>query len=153
MFIACSCGDRHWGRYGAAGLLLTDLGRSGVLLQRRSIHVHEGGSWSVPGGAIDRGESAVDAALREANEEAGIDASTLTVVRSILGTDHGDWTYTYVVAETERPQTAELVSAGSMRWEAETTTWVDLDRVPSLDLHPAMRASWRDLRTALVQRD
>ena len=53
MWTYCGCGERHWGRYGAAGLLLTDPGRTGVVLQKRSRMVHYGGTWSVPGGAIE----------------------------------------------------------------------------------------------------
>ena len=48
MWTYCACGERHWGRYGAAGLLLTDPGRTGVVLQKRSRMVHHGGTWSVP---------------------------------------------------------------------------------------------------------
>ena len=32
MWTYCACGERHWGRWGAAGLLLTDPGRTGVVL-------------------------------------------------------------------------------------------------------------------------
>jgi 8-oxo-dGTP diphosphatase len=55
MWTTCSCGQRHWGRYGAAGLLLTDPERTGVVLQKRSGRVHYGGTWSIPGGAIEGG--------------------------------------------------------------------------------------------------
>ena len=113
MWLRCSCGERHWGRYGAAGLLLTDPARTAVLLQKRSVHVHNGGTWSVPGGAIERGESPREAALREAHEEAGLDPRTLRVTSTLVGTDHGDWSYTYVVAEGERPEHPELAVAGS----------------------------------------
>src|SRR5947208_10470494 len=74
MYVDCSCGSRHWGHLGAAGLLLTDPDRTGVVLQHRSPRVHQGDTWGVPGGAIDAGEDAVAAALREAHEEAGIEA-------------------------------------------------------------------------------
>src|SRR4051812_32424211 len=102
MWVSCSCGQRHWGLHGAAGLLLTDPDRTGVVLQKRSRMVHHGGTWSIPGGAIEPGEGPVRAALREADEEAGVDAATVTVLDTIPGTDHGDWHYTYVLATAQR---------------------------------------------------
>ena len=150
MWKTCSCGERHWGRYGAAGLLLSDPARTAVLLQKRSVHVHQGGTWGVPGGAIERGETVRDAALREAHEEAGLDPRTLRVTSTVVGTDHGDWAYTYVLAEAERPEQPELVAAGSTSWEAERTLWVDLTRVESYALHPGLRAHWSTLREALL---
>lgn len=150
MFVLCSCGQRHWGRYGAAGLLLTDPLRTGVLLQKRSVHVHTGGTWSVPGGAIERGEGPVDAALREAHEEAGLRAQDLEVSRTVVGTDHGTWSYTYVIAEAPRPERAELRIAGATSWEADRTTWVDLDLVDSYRLHPGLREVWPRLREELL---
>lgn len=150
MFVQCSCGQRHWGRYGAAGLLLTDRACTGVLLQKRSRHVHSGGTWSVPGGALERGEDPVAAALREAHEEAGLRSRDLVVDRTIVGTDHGTWSYTYVVAEAPRPEVAELRVAGSTSWEADRTTWVDLDEVGSYRLHPGLREVWPRLREELL---
>ena len=67
----CEHGHAHWGRRGAAGLLLADGGR--VLLQLRARWSHQGGTWSIPGGARERGETAVQAALREAHEEMAIE--------------------------------------------------------------------------------
>ena len=64
-------GSRYWGRFGAAGLLVVDRER-GVLLQHRAGWSHFGGTWGLPGGARKLGESAVDGALREAGEEAGV---------------------------------------------------------------------------------
>src|SRR6476469_2120889 len=80
MWTYCACGHRHWGVYGAAGLLLTDPDRTGVVLQKRSRMVHHGGTWSVPGGAIEYHEDPVRAALREAHEEAGIEPEGISVV-------------------------------------------------------------------------
>jgi 8-oxo-dGTP diphosphatase len=149
MWTYCSCGERHWGRYGAAGLLLTDPSRTGLVLQKRSRLVHHGGTWSVPGGAIEGLEGAVHAALREAHEEAGIEAGTVTVVDTIVGTDHDDWSYTYVLAESERPDDPRLGTS----WEADHTRWIDLDRVATHRLHPGLKADWPRLRAFLDDRD
>jgi 8-oxo-dGTP pyrophosphatase MutT (NUDIX family) len=149
MWMYCSCGQRHWGRYGAAGLLLTDPERTGVVLQKRSRMVHYGGTWSVPGGAIEWREGPVRAALREAHEEAGVEADTVTVVETMPGTDHGDWRYTYVLATAERPDDPRLGTS----WEAERTRWVDLDTVARRRLHPGLRADWPRLLATIEGRD
>jgi len=70
-FHPCPAG-RHWGPRGAAGILPYAVARDGqawVLLSHRSPHVQRGGTWSTFGGAIDAGESAWRAAVRETREE------------------------------------------------------------------------------------
>src|SRR5699024_1304590 len=64
-------GTKHWRLGGAAGLMLVDPER-GVLMQHRALWSVEGGPWGFPGGARDMGESAIDAAIRESWEEAGV---------------------------------------------------------------------------------
>ncbi len=52
-------------------------GGSAVLLTRRgsSLNNHPG-QWALPGGRVDPGETAVEAAMREAHEEVGLELST-----------------------------------------------------------------------------
>ncbi len=147
MYVNCSCGRRHWGPRGAAGLLLTDRARTGVVLQHRSARTHHGNTWGLMGGAIERGEDPAAAALREAHEEAGVDAATVTVLRTAPGLRHPEWSYTYVLAEAERPEDPEL--PGGFTWEADRTLWVDLEAVTELNLHPVLGADWPRLRTLL----
>src|SRR4029079_4720976 len=78
---------RYWGTFGAAGLLLAHP-TAGVLLQLRAEWSHFGGTWGLPGGARKLDEPAVDAAIREADEEAGVppglvDVLAATVVDSL----------------------------------------------------------------------
>src|SRR4051795_1055334 len=113
MYVECACGDRHWGHLGAAGLLLTDPARTGVVLQHRSPQVHQGDTWGVPGGALDPGEDVTAAALREAHEEAGIEPRDVTVLATVPGTKHPEWSYTYVLAQTARPDDPVL-TGGAM---------------------------------------
>ncbi|GAA1811687.1 NUDIX hydrolase [Agromyces neolithicus] len=128
-------GARYWGRYGAAGLLAVSPQRE-VLLQHRAHWSHFGGTWGMPGGARHQHESAVEAAVREAGEEAGVPPD-LIVVRFTSVLDLGYWSYTTVVADaTERfepvvsdPESIEL-------------RWIAVDRVDELDLHPRFGESW-----------
>ncbi len=55
-WVNCSCHRRHWGAYGAAGLLLLD-GDGRVLLQKRAGASQHGGTWGIPGGAKAAGET------------------------------------------------------------------------------------------------
>lgn len=47
-----------------------------LLTRRASKMGHHAGQWALPGGRIDPGESALDAAMREAREEVGIHLTT-----------------------------------------------------------------------------
>ena len=146
-WVDCRCGARHWGRHGAAGLLLVDRVRAGVLvlLQLRAGWTHQGGTWGLPGGARDSHEDTVSAALREAHEEVGVDPDSVRVLFELLGTDHGDWSYTYVAAAAEPDLRVEIRSA-----ESDELRWVSLDDVPALGLHPALGQAWPTLRRALA---
>ncbi|GGF17898.1 NUDIX domain-containing protein [Subtercola lobariae] len=135
-------GRKFWGRFGAAGLLAHDPER-GILLQHRANWSHFGGTWGLPGGAKHAGESSVDGAIREANEEAGVPTSSLQLkFTSIL--DLGFWSYTTVVADVTGPFDALVADAESIE-----VRWVAVDEVATLPLHPGFEASWPELRAEL----
>jgi 8-oxo-dGTP pyrophosphatase MutT (NUDIX family) len=129
----CALGHAHWGRRGAAGLLLADRGT--VLLQLRARWAHQGGTWSIPGGARERGESAVDAALREAREEMSIRGRDVDV-RSSYVASCGGWEYETVLAVPARPVRVDHLS------ESVDHVWATTDAVAQLPLHPAFRKAW-----------
>jgi 8-oxo-dGTP diphosphatase len=145
-WVRCRCGHRHWGLHGAAGLVLLRRreGRVEVLLQLRAGWTHQGGSWGVPGGARDSHEDVAAAALREAHEEVGVDPSHVDVVGTSIGTDHGDWRYTYVIGWAD-----DAVDAHVRNDESDEVRWVPLDDVTALPLHPALAAAWPALRARL----
>ena len=129
----CAHGHAHWGRRGAAGLLLVDRGR--VLLQLRARWAHQGGTWSIPGGARERGESAVRAALREAREEMAIRGEDVEV-RSSYVARCGGWEYETVLAVATGPVRLTHLS------ESDAHLWAGPGEVDGLPLHPAFRAAW-----------
>ena len=137
----CALGHRHWGLFGAAGLLIVR--GSEVLLQLRSPHVHNGGTWSIPGGARHANESAAEAALRESEEEIGLRASAVRTGVEFVD-DHGGWSYTTVIAS--------LVTTFRTRnnHESTETAWVDSARVADLPLHNGFAHSWPQV-AALVR--
>ncbi len=142
---ACRQGHRHWGLHGAAGLLLVS--RSGaervVLLQHRAQWSHHGGTWGIPGGARARGESAVGAALREAEEEAGVTPALVTVLAEVVD-DHGGWAYT-----TVRGTVAEPLPVSPLDGESLALQWVPLSQVAGRPLHPGFAAGWPEHLAAL----
>ncbi|WP_441960950.1 NUDIX hydrolase [Mycolicibacterium houstonense] len=141
-------GARYWGRHGAAGLLLRapwPTGAAAVLLQHRAPWSHQGSTWALPGGARDSHETAEQAAVREAHEEAGVTAEQLTVRTTVVtaevaGIGGTHWSYTTVIADVPEPlQTIPNRESSELRWVAE-------DEVAGLPLHPGFAASWEQLR-------
>lgn len=86
-----------------AGCLVVDAGR--VLLLRRGIEPSLG-KWTFPGGFVDFGESAADAAIRETFEEVGMRATL--ALGSVLG----------VFSDAENPSVAVVVYLAASLSEA-----------------------------------
>ena len=135
-------GEKFWGRFGAAGLLVWHR-ELGVLLQHRAGWSHFGGTWGLPGGARKMGESAVDGALREAAEEATVPADLLVILATSV-VDLGFWSYTTVIAEAR--EAFEPIIADT---ESVAISWVPLDEVVGLPLHPGFADAWPNLQTHL----
>lgn len=77
-----------------------------ILLIRRS----DNGNWALPGGAIDLGESVAQAAIRETNEETGIDCEVTGLVgiytdpkHIILYTSNGEVRQEFSIVLIARP--------------------------------------------------
>ena len=141
-WVRCDQGHRHWGVHGAAGLLL----RHGdpvvgtvVLMQHRASWTSDGDTWGLPGGARDSHETPVQAAIREAAEEAGIDESSVTVLAEWTD-DHGGWAYVTVIAEVSGPLTVVAnAESAELRWVREC-------EITQLALHPGFATSWPQVR-------
>jgi 8-oxo-dGTP diphosphatase len=157
-WVRCSLGHRHWGRFGAAGLLAyagppaaaagtggaDAAGDVSVLLQRRAWWSHHGGTWGLPGGAADSHESPVAAALREAAEECAVPPEAVTV-RGIFLDDHGGWAYHTVFASAPAPFHVFPDSD-----ETDEAAWRPAGQVAQLALHPGLAAHWAELRGGLA---
>jgi 8-oxo-dGTP diphosphatase len=144
-WVICARGHRHWGKYGAAGLLAAAAGPDGqpsVLLIHRASWTQHPGTWGPPGGARDSHETAAGAALREAAEECAVPPEAVRI-HGLLDDDHGGWSYQTLVADTG----SEFPVYPASR-EAPEVAWVPADRVESLDLHPGFAETWPVIRAA-----
>ncbi len=147
-FITLADGGVRWGRYGAAGVLVRHVDpeeRVWLFLARRSAFCHRGGTWAIPGGAIDAGELPVDAALREFAEEIG-ELPGPYAISAVHEDDHGGWSYwTIVVDVPERFLPPPILS-----WETDDARWVPAEEVGGLPLFDAFAATLQRLRIAAL---
>jgi 8-oxo-dGTP diphosphatase len=118
------------------------------MLQLRAGWSHRGGTWSIPGGARERGESGVQAALREAGEEMAIRSEDVEVRSSYVWTC-GGWAYETILAVATGPVRLAHLS------ESLAHVWASPEEVGELPLHPGFRAAWEapdgELRTFVVR--
>lgn len=119
-----------------------------VLLERRGQPPAQG-SWSLPGGLVDGGETLHDAIRREVREECGIEVEVgplLGVFEPIVRDDDGRVRYHYVVLDyLARYVSGDVVigdDAAELRWVA----FADLGQYPLL---PATRDMIERARKAL----
>ncbi len=137
-WVVCAAGHRHWGRYGAAGLLILDAGR--VVLQHRAPWTHDGDTYGVPGGARDSHEDPIQAAVREATEEAGLVRADIDPL-GVYVDDHGGWSYSTVVAAPAR--SIEPYAANA---ESVSVRWHQIAAVTELPLHRGFAQAWPRLQ-------
>ena len=146
-WVVCAQGHRHWGKYGAAGLLASAAqpgGQASVLLIHRASWTQHPDTWGPPGGARDSHESAAGAALREAAEECAVPPEAVQIY-GLVDDDHGGWSYQTLVAAAD----GEFPVYPASR-EAPEVVWVPADRVESRPLHPGFAETWPVIREALA---
>jgi 8-oxo-dGTP diphosphatase len=141
-WIECDCSSKHWGLFGAAGLIL--IRSQSILMQHRAPWVHNGDTWGIPGGARDSHESPLEAALREANEEIGINTNLLTVIDQFVD-DHGPWAYHTILANA-----GPSLVAHEMNDESLEVKWIKINEVENQILHPSFAKTWPQLKKKLL---
>lgn len=133
-FVIAGDGQPRWGVYGAAGVLVrhVDGDEHWYFLARRSRYTHRGGSWAIPGGALDEGETPLEGARREFVEEIGIDLGDHAVIE-VHESDHGGWSYWTVIVDV--PQRFPLPT--ELHWETADVAWVRREELGTMELFDA----------------
>lgn len=137
-FIRVADGTARWGLFGAAGVLVRHGER--VFVAQRSLHCHNGGTWAMPGGALDLDETPLDGALREFAEEIG-HRLTEYEVAEVHEDDHGGWSYWTIVLDVAEP----FDPPAELHWETADVAWVTFDELARYELFPAFRATLEKL--------
>jgi ADP-ribose pyrophosphatase YjhB (NUDIX family) len=114
-------------------------------MQHRAAWSHQGGTWALPGGAMDSEETPAEAALREADEECMLDPA-LVQARGMYTDEHGGWRYHTVLAEA-----AEALLVRADAYETTDARWLPLAQVGQLKLHPGFAATWPEVRAELLR--
>jgi 8-oxo-dGTP diphosphatase len=98
-----------------------------VLLVQRGSAPYEG-FWSLPGGAVEWGETLEEAATREVHEECGIDIQIkqLNTAMSRIVRDDAGIQYHYVIVNFIASCAQETIHAGS---DAKDARWVPVNQL------------------------
>ena len=132
--VNCACGSKHWGHAGAAGVLAwRNSFDPEVIMQLRAGWSMSGGTWGIPGGAIDYGESPLRGGIREAREEAGLGPARVWANTTL---HHPNWSYTTAIAEASAGQRAIATDH-----ESDAMEWVPWRNLHDRLLMPAFEQS------------
>lgn len=129
---------------------LVAVANSGRVLMGFHLRRHQ---WELPGGAIELGESAHDAAVRELAEETGIQARELSLVARaefVLGSEATrHWAAVFNVAFEAAPMTEANEEMADFRWwTVNTDLWEGLS---PLDAEVARRCLPKDFAPATIR--
>lgn len=141
-FVIAGDGQPRWGRYGAAGVLVRHVEGDDhwFFLALRSHYTHRGGTWAIPGGALDEGETPLDGALREFAEEIGMPLDD-HIVAEVHESDHGGWSYWTIVVDVRE----RFSPPASLTWETADARWVHVDELHTLELFDAFESTLEQL--------
>jgi 8-oxo-dGTP pyrophosphatase MutT (NUDIX family) len=133
-FVTASDGREYWGKFGASGCLFRhgEGGEERFFLILRAMESEDGGVWGSPGGARNRGEDLLQAALRETGEEIG-EIPAVSEARFTHVFDPGFWRYTTFVVDVD-----EQFEQTASNWETDGAGWFTRAELKTINVHPGV---------------
>ncbi len=110
-----------------------------ILLVKRANEPHKG-MWSIPGGAIELGESINQAAEREVLEECSVKIKierVLDAAENMVKDDKGRVKYHYVIIDLLANYVSGKLKAGM---DASECGWFTPEEITAMDISPILRA-------------
>lgn len=138
--------------YPRAGVSIAAFRGEDVLLVKRGKGSYRG-HWSLPGGAVEIGETALEAARRELFEETGLLASKLNLsdVADLIVRDASGLVETqYTIAVFAADEVSGALSAAS---DALDAGWFSTQERKRLELTPGLEKAIGKARQALTRRE
>ncbi len=138
--------------YPRAGVSVAVFRREDVLLVKRGKGIYRG-FWSLPGGAIELGETVLEAAGRELFEETGLLASNLTlsdVADAIVRDASGAVETHYTIAVFAAKEVSGTLCAAA---DALDAGWFAPEDRSRLDLTPGLEQAIGKARKAWIRRE
>ena len=114
-----------------------------LVLRRFSGDTHRAGQWDLPGGTAESGETPLETALREAQEETTLRLYELAHVSTLQQT-YGTKTVTKQVYTTNHYE-GEV----SLSWEHDAYQWISLDKLQDLPLSDTYKQAAKTLQESL----
>lgn len=135
-FVFFPDGQRRWGLNGASGVLIRHVDEQGTetfFLAQRGDNVEGGSSqWALPGGALEAGETAVQGAMREFQEEIELDIEIIVLGHHAQHV-HETWAYTTVVVQVQE----RFAPPTELHWENQAAGWFTRDQISELETYEA----------------
>ncbi|WP_054813392.1 NUDIX hydrolase [Nocardia arizonensis] len=104
------------------------------------IHRTDNDLYSIPGGALEAGETVAAAVVREVKEETGIDVEVTGLVgifsnpQHVIAYDDGEVRQEFSICFRAVPTGGELRTSA----ESKRVEWVTPERMTDLDIHPSI---------------
>jgi len=115
-----------------------------VLACERSEPPEVAGRWEFPGGKVERGESEVEALIRECEEELGVRVEVGERVGGDVRLAHGRAILKVYAARLTGPEQPQPLEHGELRWlsadELDSVVWLPADAPIVAALDPILRA-------------